>query len=1405
MQQIDWDKLGLKGESKQKSFEDLCMYLFCRELKVAKISAYQNHPGIETDPVEVNGEKYGFQAKFFDSKFDWEQIKKSIDKAIERYPELDTIYIYSNKDKTMNGKKETKAETAINKKAKAKKITLEYVTDKTLLQKFSEPSNLDLAQLYFGIGDEFSFIKNSVSTKILTFIQSSEYLELPLVDNSNNKVERISEDILTKEQKVFLILGNPGSGKSVLINKLLQIFGGLEKETKDEMLGVLTQNKAVPVLINLKNCATDSFENIIRNRKNDSNVNSQELNFIYLFDGLDELSEEIADNVLFQIYELSQRKNTKKIIFSCRRGNLNRSKAKVYFSDIVEYQIADLDLKYIDKFFKAKKDTIKEEYYEELKKSNSNLINEIKDILLIKLLWDTIIKIDKNSGVLDLFSEKIDLLIDDPSHRKNIEELNLLNPKKEAIIEINQDISFVYQKKFQFNFSQKDLQKIILSKYRRLDYKDVNAIINYITDLFFESSYLDNINEKTMYVYQHRRYQEYFLTRRLKDEYEKNPKILRDLRILSNGEYFEELFLKYLKNEYQKENNLAGLLELNLFNIYLGNSKNHGIIDDYCRNSGGLIPALICQQQSDYDNLFEDLKIKDKISLDINEINNQFAIWEKSQDYYSTDYLSNIWQEKIAILIKDIAEFWKGGKEETARYLVEQLKTVLNLYEEKEFSNKLDEVDRDHLRDPFWEEIESWLYYQLMIKQENVNDVFDNWIRESDDDSSIDEPEEFGEHGKEKLVESFFRVCLNESKTEIFEMFDDFNEYETIILLKLLTNCEYLHIFVRLESMHTKIKLFLENLSHDVIKRNPFILFYKKFLNFDLSEVELGIAKSELTKIRGKRTIDWIMSEANIDFSLFSFILDECSFEKKLNEVRFEPYLHNELYMYAALFREYILLLKKEKELGVIIRDYIRYIKKYVGEISNGQNFKLDVSYLWAYIFSNSDIDKQLLIKWKNILIKEEHAILPFSFYKELRHFDLKIFNYLIDRDELSLLESNLLSWDGDFYSYVDTCFDLSMLFSTIDNKQSKFYFEKGINEGVLRHGWHKDTIVSYALTDAFKIIWRNNWLTKKDKEKYAREVFNLNVRLADITDGDHTRRGPYFVIEIVSEDNIKLAEEFKDILINNGRNENLVITSILISKANQGFPIQEIQKGMEEYKLGYDHEGRPRAGYYEQKFRVYLAITKCDLYTEKEKELAFKKAYEQTEEIKRNNIKYAFQHDVSSYEKQIFGSLCDKYGKASSLEIGQDEFTKEKPKLTEYEFEKVVKTCETTEQIQEKYEQLSDYNNRIVLTKYESWETLIEKTFEINNNIQLFLDYLEENYYPDTDHWTSNSKYFHLALAATLKNLDTRQETLNYLYEHSGHGGFVNVMKAYEVIEDKEICLSLFNRYMNFCELIVN
>ena len=146
----------------------------------------------------------------------------------------------------------------------------------------------------------------------------------------------------------------------------------------------------------------------------------------------------------------------------------------------------------------------------------------------------TIEELNESSTILDLLNKKINLLLDDPNHRKNIEHLNLLNAKKEKILKLNQDISFEFQRKFQFRFSQNELQKIILDRFDRLDYKDTNSIISYSADLFFENSYGISPELETSYIYQHRRYQEYFFTQKLKNEYEKNPSIIRELKILSS-------------------------------------------------------------------------------------------------------------------------------------------------------------------------------------------------------------------------------------------------------------------------------------------------------------------------------------------------------------------------------------------------------------------------------------------------------------------------------------------------------------------------------------------------------------------------------------------------------------------------------------------------------------------------------------------------------------------------------------------------------------------------------------------------------------------------------------------------------------------------------------------------------
>lgn len=119
VENVSFEDFKLKNQKiSATKFEEMAYLLFCSEFNQKKgIFRYKNHPGLETNPIKVehsnkNGVSYqicyGFQAKFYESeKIDTliEKIKKSIKTAIENHPELDKIYLYTNKEISASSKK----------------------------------------------------------------------------------------------------------------------------------------------------------------------------------------------------------------------------------------------------------------------------------------------------------------------------------------------------------------------------------------------------------------------------------------------------------------------------------------------------------------------------------------------------------------------------------------------------------------------------------------------------------------------------------------------------------------------------------------------------------------------------------------------------------------------------------------------------------------------------------------------------------------------------------------------------------------------------------------------------------------------------------------------------------------------------------------------------------------------------------------------------------------------------------------------------------------------------------------------------------------------------------------------------------------------------------------------------
>lgn len=88
---------SVNAEAPNSAFEHLCRLLFTAELSIeAPPQQRKNQAGIETEPVEHNGELVGFQAKHYDNRINKADVIDSINTAKERHPMLTVLYFYCN-------------------------------------------------------------------------------------------------------------------------------------------------------------------------------------------------------------------------------------------------------------------------------------------------------------------------------------------------------------------------------------------------------------------------------------------------------------------------------------------------------------------------------------------------------------------------------------------------------------------------------------------------------------------------------------------------------------------------------------------------------------------------------------------------------------------------------------------------------------------------------------------------------------------------------------------------------------------------------------------------------------------------------------------------------------------------------------------------------------------------------------------------------------------------------------------------------------------------------------------------------------------------------------------------------------------------------------------------------------
>ena len=205
MIKINWDIFKTKNPNPTKSFEDMCYHLFCRSHHFFEgIHADFNQIGLETYPEKsaVSKMKVGFQAKFFENDRNYyQQIKSSVTKAIKTYPKtLDEITIYVNIPLKISSQpaKDIVASAAKN------GVKINWFTLSNFEILLNQPSNLDLAQVFFGLGDEEGFIRHNLTIEDSNYIQSADLIDLPIITGNNSPKVKIS-----LSNRIISLIGNP--------------------------------------------------------------------------------------------------------------------------------------------------------------------------------------------------------------------------------------------------------------------------------------------------------------------------------------------------------------------------------------------------------------------------------------------------------------------------------------------------------------------------------------------------------------------------------------------------------------------------------------------------------------------------------------------------------------------------------------------------------------------------------------------------------------------------------------------------------------------------------------------------------------------------------------------------------------------------------------------------------------------------------------------------------------------------------------------------------------------------------------------------------------------------------------------------------------------------------------------